>query len=441
MTDRPNVLFIMTDQQSATTMSCAGNPWVKTPAMDRIAAAGIRFERAYCTNPVCVPSRFSLFTGRMPSVIQLRENAHKHLEKPEAMLRQGIGWKLKEAGYDTFYGGKEHFPNFRAADLGFDYRCENERDELADACTEWLGQPRERPFFMVASFINPHDICLMGINESRQTEQERWLSEHMKLECEMVQQALQRPEGVSEDEFFETYCPPLPDNFGIQENEPEALTHLIDERPFRRMEREQWSEKRWREHRWAYAKLTEKADGQIGRVLDALEENGLRENTLVIFTSDHGDHDASHHLEHKTYFYEEAARIPFLVSMPGVVPEGVVDREHLISNGLDLVPTWCDYCGLEAPEGLEGKSLRPLLESGDDSDCRDTLKMENQIGYAVIHSSYKYVLCDEGENREQLYDLGKDPGETRNYAVDPSCADALAMMRARFTAEFPDKKP
>lgn len=429
MTIRPNILFIMTDQQHSHMMSCAGNPHVQTPNMDRMAEAGIRFEHAYCTNPVCVPSRFSLFTGLMPSAIGLRDNAHRHLDKPERLLKDGIGWKLKAAGYDAVYGGKEHFPNYRATDLGFDYIEENERDRLAETCAQWLKAPHEKPFFMVASFINPHDICLMGISESRATEQERRLCEILPLEIETVRQALERPEGVGEKEFFERYAPPLPDNFDIQEDEPEMVSRLIDERPFRRMEREQWTEERWREHRWAYKRLTEKVDAEIGRVLEALEQSGLADRTLVIFTSDHGDHDGAHRMEHKTAYYVEACRIPFLVCGAGVSRQGVVDREFLISNGLDLAPTVYDYAGIEMPAYCRGRSIRPIVEGRMEREDRTHLPMESQVGYAAVNRTHLYALYDEGRNREQLYDLVSDPGQTRNALNDAACAGTLTAMR------------
>ena len=139
---------------------------------------------------------------------------------------------------------------------------------------------------------------------------------------------------MSREEFYAKVCPPLPANYAIPAGEPESIL-AADMRPFRINTRNSWSDDQWRMHRWAYARLTELVDSQIGVVLKALRETGLLHHTLVVFTSDHGDMDASHHLEHKSVLYDEATRVPFIVSWKGVTKPGVVDKEHLVSSGLD----------------------------------------------------------------------------------------------------------
>ena len=149
----PNILFIMTDQQSAAMMSCAGNEYVNTPAMARLAQTGMRFERAYCTNPICVPSRFSLMTGLMPNVINLRNNDCSEITSVDHITAQGIGHLFKTAGYEAVYGGKEHLPGMNSANLGFDYISSDGRDKLAEVCAGYIREyDRDKPFFMVSSF-------------------------------------------------------------------------------------------------------------------------------------------------------------------------------------------------------------------------------------------------------------------------------------------------
>ncbi|MFW6308805.1 MAG: sulfatase-like hydrolase/transferase, partial [bacterium] len=127
MTDKPNIILIITDQQQADMMSCAGNDYVHTPAMDRLAASGVRFTRSYCTDPVCVPSRFSLMTGRMPLDIGLRGNYADRIDPvPEDIKKQGLGWQLQEAGYETVYGGKVHLPKMSIEEAGFNYITSDE---------------------------------------------------------------------------------------------------------------------------------------------------------------------------------------------------------------------------------------------------------------------------------------------------------------------------
>ncbi len=427
---RPNILFICTYQQSSHMMSCTGYPHVNTPAMDSLAERGVRFDRAYCTNPVCSPSRFSMITGRYPSEIGQRENGVPHLDAlPDHILSRSLGWLMREAGYETVYGGKEHLPKSRAVDHGFDYICGDERMGLAHACADYLRQNHDKPFLLVAHFINPHDICYMAIRAFAETDQEKRLTSRGKKELEALDQSLRLPDGMSEEEFFDSVCPPLPPNFEPQEDEPEAVRAFLAQRPFKQKAREQWTEKEWRMHRWAYRNLTEMVDAEIGVVLDALRESGLEENTVVVFTSDHGDHDSSHRMEHKTTPYEEAARIPFIVSQPGVTPAGTVNTTHLISNGLDFVPTCCDYAGIEPPEDLLGRSFRGIAESQAVDEWRDFLLIESEVSRAIVTQDFKYILYDEGESREQLIDLVDDPHETRNAAKDDGNRDTLESLR------------
>ena len=436
--DRPNLVFLFTDQQSAHMMGCAGNPYVHTPAMDSLATNGARFARAYCSDPVCVPSRFSLMTGRMPSEIALRSNDARPVKAiPDHIKDTGLGHLFRRSGYEAAYGGKQHLPKVDAKALGFDYLTRDERDGLAKTCAEFLGRPHDRPFLLVASFINPHDICYMAIRDFMETQMDKWLIEGGKREIATLDQALRLPEGVSEKEFFARHCPPVPPNFDPQQDEPEAIRRLLAQRPFRKNAREKWPPERWRLHRWAYARLTERVDAEIAQVLEAIRRNGLQQNTIVIFSSDHGDHDSAHRMEHKTALYEEAARIPLIVSQPGVTPAGLVDDAHLVSNGLDLLPTLCDYAGIEVPKDLKGRSFRPLAEGRAAPDWRAELPIESEIGRCLVTSRYKYVLYDEGASREQLMDLEKDPYETRNAAKDLGNGEVLAKLRARLDALCP----
>jgi len=433
--EKPNILLILTDQQSASMMGCSGNRFLSTPAMDRLASEGVRFDRAYCTNAVCIPSRFSLMTGLMPSVIGMVSNVVKGLPPiAEKVVRGGLGYRVRCAGYDAFYAGKQHLPLMTAEDLGFEVVCEDERDILAEFCAAFLRKRHARPFLLVASFINPHDICYMAIRDSLQDERERDLVRRGTQEIAELDAALRRPEGVGEEEFFARLCPVLPPNFEVQEDEPEALRLMLDWRPFREKARREWSEKRWREHRWAYCRLTERVDGQIGKVLDALRETGLEKNTLVVFTSDHGDMDASHRMEHKSTLYEEACRVPLIIRLPAGENPGRVERK-LVSNGLDLLPTLCDYAGAEVPSLPFGRSLRPLLE-GRQCDWRDCLPVEAPVGRGVFFERFKYARYDLGASAEQLADLVLDPYETKNWVNDPAHASVLAEMRQAFDRTF-----
>ena len=438
-TDRPNILVIVTDQQHAGMLSCAGNSWVKTPNLDRLAGGGVRFESAYCANPVCVPSRFAMFSGVMPSAIGMDCNKSDVRETPASILRNTMGTIFKRADYRTVYGGKSHFPKTGTRQpaveaYGFEplrqQGNEEGREELAEDCVKFFQQKQERPFLLVASFINPHDICFMAMAAAAKRKREA-----KTRADEAVETALKMPEGVSETDFYAKYCPPLPANFEIPQDEPEGLTSL-DWRPFRAYVRQHWTEQDWRRHRWAYARLTERVDAQIGRVLDALRHAGLEENTVVVFTSDHGDMDAAHRLEHKSMPYEEAMRVPFIVSWKGVTKGGSVDREHLVSTGLDLIPTLCDFAGITAPPELKGRSVRKLTDGVAADDWRKTLVVENENSRILHMGRSKYVVYAKGQQREQFMDLDKDPGEMKNFSADPSYKAQLEQGRQALRAWY-----
>jgi len=443
--DQPNIIYIFTDQQHARMMSCAGNPWLITPAMDYLADNGIRFTRAYTTNPVCVPARVSLMTGRFPSAFRdnngdiVRSNpmAAKIPVVSQEVKNTTIAAYLQKAGYDLIYGGKEHLPKpLRPAGLGFRDICDDERDELAQVAAEFIQADHEKPYFMVVSFINPHDICYMAIRDFATTDFDHLLIRKGVTEVQTLDRALQKPEGITDELFFGSYCPPVPPNLETQVDEPAAIETLVEQRPFRKNAREHYTDKDWRMHRWAYCRLTEFVDQQVQVILDALRESGREGSTLVLFSSDHGDMDAAHRMEHKSTLYEESANVPFLAMWKGHLPAGRVDSVHLVSSGLDLLPTVCDYAGIQAVADPRGRSLRPLLE-GTSVDWRETLGVESEVGRMVVHQDgYKYIQYDMVGFEEQLLDLNADPYETGHFTNDPAYEDILVRLRQVFESEW-----
>jgi choline-sulfatase len=297
---------------------------------------------------------------------------------------------------------------------------------MAEACAEFIRQSHDRPFLLVASFINPHDICYMAINDhDRRRGSPLRKNEAQQVLAEVLSH---RNDIPNEEEFFATRCPPLPENHQVPNGVPDAIKPPYG--GFRGHAFDNWGERQWRLHRWAYAQLTNRVDAQIGVVLDALRETGKQEKTLVVFTSDHGDLDGAHRLEHKSFFYEESARVPFIVSWEGVTAAGKVDRRHLVSTGLDLIPTLCDFAAVEVPERLRGLSVRALAEGRDPERWRKCVVTENRIGRMVCTGQFKYSVYPAGQQREFLVDLVKDPGEMTNLADDPTYGQQLARHRA-----------
>lgn len=417
--DKPNIILILIDQLSATMLSCTGNKFVSTPNLDFLSKSGTRFERAYCTNPVCLPSRFSLLTGRMASEIGVSHNDFVNIDPISSHIKKnGLGWLIKRAGYETVYGGKVHLPKMDIRDIGFEYITNDEREDLAKTCAKYIkniSSKNPKPFLMVASFINPHDICYMAIRDFKETQESTYnYFKNAKLELETLDKALKIPDAISEEEFFDTHCPPLPINHMPQKDEPFAISFLLNERLFRKKTRELYTNKNWRMHRWAYARLTELVDKQIGIILSAIKESKLIENTVVIVTSDHGDMDSAHKLEHKTFFYNEACKIPLIISYKGKVKEDIVDKTHLISNGLDILPTICEYAGAAIPKDLKGISFKSFAENKTSKRLREYIPLENQIGKMIITNDFKYIVYNEGENKEQLYNVHINPYEMEN---------------------------
>ena len=448
---KPNIIYIFTDQQSASMMSCAGNKWIKTPGMDYIAENGIRFTRAYTTNPVCSPARVSLMTGRFAGEFvdkqgkQVRENESSvNIPQISAEVKNStIATYLKKAGYDLVYGGKEHLPaSLRPTELGFRDICNDERDVLAEETAKFVKGKHENPYFMVVSLINPHDICFMAIRDFATSESVKKFIINSNVECTTLDKALQMPEGVTEHDFFKKYCPPLPPNYEPQKDEPKAVKYLIDisaglpNSDFMKMAREKYTDKDWRMHRWAYVQLTQFVDKNVQTILDAVKENGQEENTLIIFSSDHGDMDASHRMLHKTAFYEESANIPFMAMWKGHIPAGQIDNDHLVSNGLDLLPTVCDYAEIKGGSDPRGSSLRPLFEAKE-VKWRETLGVESEIGRMVVsNDKFKYMKYDAVGIEEQLFDLNKDPYEMNPITNIHEYKEKLVNMRRAFENEW-----
>ncbi len=410
---RPNVLIILTDQQTNDCISALGNPNLKTPAMDWIAENGVYFTESYCTSPVCAPSRSSLITGRMPHETGLVWNTH-------AMngTYPTIGQIFSKAGYNTAWAGKWHlpesYPQIKGVDslIGFkvlpftsqkkDWDLGVDTDgPIADAAVEYLRNYKDsRPFLLSVQLHNPHDIC------------------HVP----------RRPADYAKASEIKGVLPELPPNFDPQMKEPEwymekrKMDHYGDEL----LRTQNYSKQDWRAYLYHYYRFAEKVDSEIAKIIQALKDMKLLDNTIIVFTTDHGEGAAAHKWAAKLSFYEEVATVPFMISWKGHIPEGVVNRDQLVS-GIDLVPTICDYAGITRPPAFTGLSLRKVLENRQASlreyvvvELADDLLNQTRHGRMVRNNRYKYAFFNQGKDNEQLFDLWNDPGETQNLAYSPA---------------------
>lgn len=422
MSSPPNILVILTDQQSASAMSCAGNPYLRTPAMDRLAERGVRFTDAYTTFPLCTPSRGSMWTGLMPHQHGAVHVRGEHGRLRRELLGRSIGHLFTEAGYRCGYGGKWHVGDDgpecgidAERTHGFDRVCGFDDRRLPDACAGFLraaASDRRRPFLLVASFDDPHNICEWAHDASL-------------------------PWGNLPAPPAEPDCPPLPANFAREPYQPQAVRRWYEELQGYGFDTEM-SVADWRRYRWAYFRLIERVDARVGLVLDALDANDLTDRTLVVFASDHGDMAGAHGLQQKDVLYDEAARVPFIIAGPGFASSAVCTE--VVSQGLDLLPTLLDAARVDLPGGLPGMSLLPLLADPADSLDRDSIMLElcpppnNQGVFSrgargVRSSRFKYVVYDKGRPAEQLFDLRRDPGETVNLAMCGEHRDQLFAHR------------
>ncbi|MGQ9574611.1 MAG: sulfatase family protein [Thermoguttaceae bacterium] len=409
---RPNVLIITTDQQRLDATSAAGNRWLKTPNMDSIAAQGVLFMNSYCPYPLCSPSRASLHTGRMPHEIRVDHNS-----MPIDPAIPVSGQIFRSAGYETAYAGKWHLPDPYPNEgiPGFEVlNATSRRGKLAhdvdeatmNAAIEFLQRRHDKPFLLVVSFINPHDICLLAGETSPLSD--------------AVWEKYQPAAGAE--------LPPLPASFTATEEAAAVRA--------RRPRHEHWDENHWRRYAYAYYRMVEDVDQQVGQVLNALRRAGLEQDTLIVFTSDHGEGLGFHRWTGKMMFYEAEAAVPLIIAWKGVTPAGRIDRTHLVS-AVDVLPTICDYAGLRPPANLRGQSLRPLIEHPD-RPGRQFVVSEMAFGgartgrsFMVRTSKYKYmVFPGSGADRvEMLFDLQADPDEIKNLAAQPALAGELQRHR------------
>jgi choline-sulfatase len=302
---------------------------------------------------------------------------------------------------------------------GFDYLSIHKDPGTARECSNFLRKKRDKPFFLVASFINPHDICQWARGD-------------------------RFPNGPIDDPPPPEQCPELPSNHAIPPNEPDIIRKVQEQYRERLYPTENWTPGKWRQYRWAYYRMTELVDRQIGEILDTLRSTLQEEDTVVLFVSDHGHGHGAHLWNQKQVLYDETTRVPLIVAHKGCTRSGVIDRTRLVSTGLDLFPTICDYAGASLPPGLKGHSLRGSAEDGEETPGHDFVVSETEfgkfgrtppfqhtgpMGRMVRTAKYKYVVYSEGELREQLFDMRRDPGEMNNLAVSSAYAEVLNAHR------------
>jgi len=396
---RPNIVLVILDQMTERMVNAHGGTSIRTPSLDRLVSMGTSFTESYCADPSCCPARASLMTGRPSSEHGVLLNRNK--------LEQSIPdigtWMREVADYEAWYVGKWHIPG-RLVHKSFDVI--NHGSMWGQACDisvvrsfeGRLANHGDKPFFSVLSLLNPHDIA-----------------QYINLES---------PGKVASCQDLDlTDLPELPVNFNTSHQEA-RIHHQIRRRdPIR----DRWTPLKWQMYLWWYHRQVEMVDGVVGRLLDLIYNSRHRDNTLFILTADHGEMQAEHGLVMKQSLYYASARVPLMVSWPGVLPKGRIDRDHLVS-ALDLVPTICDFAGVAAPPKVRGASLKGLLE-GNSSEWRDYLQVQSAVeGRMIRTANYKHIQYRK-DPTEQLFQVRKDPWELEELSSESTEQSTLEEMR------------
>lgn len=452
MVRRPNILFIMTDQHRADCLGCSGNPVIRTPNIDRIAKEGVRFSHAYSSTPTCTPARAAILTGLSPwhhGMIGYGRVAERYpFELPRA---------LAEAGYYTFAIGKLHYypqrnyHGFHGALL----------DESGRVETPGFVSDYRKWFKEVAPNLDP-DATGIGWNSYQaapyalpeELHPTRWIGDRAVEFIDSYDRSEPFFLKVSFERPHSPYDPPR--RFWNMYDEDEMPAPYVGEWAKRYAAVEDPNDfnlwhgdlgiKQVRRSRRGYYGSVTFVDEQVGRILKALEKRKLLDNTLILFTSDHGDMLGDHHLWRKSYAYEGSVHISMLMRWPdslapgarrGVVLEQPVELR-------DILPTFLDAAGLQIPDHLDGRSMLRLVR-GDSSGWREWIDIEHATCYArenvwtgLTDGRWKYIF-HAYEGREQLFDLRNDPGELHDLANDPSCSRALRAWRDRMIEHLSER--
>jgi choline-sulfatase len=428
-----NLLFIMSDQHQREASGCYGSSEVHTPHIDEIARRGVRLDNAYCAAPVCVPSRGSIITGTF---------AHSHgaktLQDPLPASIRTVGHFFKERGYATGAVGKMHFVD-ETRQHGFDYRLHlddfyktlspEDRVHLrkdqgaaedvngrpsslparffqdhyyAEKTVEFLHQNRNRPFCLWSSFYMPHTPL------------------------------------VPLREFWDLY---KPSSLELPERSATELQDGFPGNLIRAQERGWYSQTddALRRSLAGYYGNISQTDACVGRVYNALRELGLDKNTVVVYTSDHGEMAGAHRMWTKHNMYEQSVAVPLVVSMPDRIQAGS-SRKQLISQ-VDLFPTLAALCGHEVPKGLPGRDFSALVTNKRHSPreyvyseyyfCKSVFTRDNRY---FGRSPIQMVRTDRWKlnylewDRSELFDMSNDPHEFRNCIDDPANASVLREL-------------
>ena len=437
--DRPNVILITTDQQRYDTLGMTGNVLVHTPHIDALAQRGTLFERAYLQNPVCIPSRACLQTGRYTHQHGITYNA-REIHKTPGLPQWEVTFmeRLQLAGYRTGATGKMHMMPPR----GFNYErlCGGKGYRWTQSQGSPLGPGPLGPTYaswLEARHRGGYELIYEQRRRPEYQEYMTAISNVLPLEeyvdYWVAEQAIEFLHYPGPKPFF-LWCGFCGPHAPIDPPHPYDKMYPFEEMPLpkSRVDDPQLSPKGWPHPWWGtdvmkirrwrsfYLGLVTLIDDMVGRIMSVLDERGLWENTLIILTSDHGDMAGDYNMMEKGNFYEEIIHVPLIVVPPGSRP--APPRVDGLVEVFDLAPTILDYAGVEIPPQMQASSLRPLVEGhGGPRDCilcEHTTNDRTRKGKCLRTPRHKYIFWG-AQSAPEFYDLQEDPDELRNLHNDP----------------------
>ena len=426
--DKPNILFIAIDDQNDWIGCLGGHPQAKTPHIDRLASQGTVFLNAHCQSPLCNPSRTSLMTGLRPSSTGVYGLAPWFRTLPEYKDIVSLPQHLRNNGYRTYTTGKIYHGGYGRGkndnefdvigtppsvgvrpkemlvkttpnphplvDWGvFPHNDEDKGDwKVASWAVDQLQEMPDEPFFMSVGFFLPHVPCYAT---------QKWFDLHPE---ESLQLPLIQPHDRDDTPRFSWY---------LHWKLPEVRLKYLQEA------------NQWKNLVRSYLACTSFVDSQVARVLEALQESGKADNTIIILWSDHGWHLGEKMITGKNTLWDDGTRVPLIFAGPGITAG---QRCTKPAELLDMYPTLIDLCGLSKNDRLEGHSLLPQLKDADAPREWPAITTHNHDNHGVRSEHWRYIHYADGS--EELYDMRKDPNEWKNVVADPQLAAILAEHRA-----------
>ena len=460
MTAKPNILWICTDQQRFDTLGCMGNRFVRTPNIDALAESGVLFEHAYCQNPVSAPSRASFLTGRYPRTTGVTQNGQSIPAREVPMTKL-----LTDAGYVCGLSGKLHLSTvYPSISPGTERRIDDGYDEFHWMHHPWLDWPtneyhhwlRERGVAYANEQHPDSPHVRYGMDEAHHPT--TWCAEkgiNFIEACAdfdhpwLFSVNIFDPHHIFDPprEYLQRYLDRL-DEIPL----PNCTPGELDDKPsfqqrdhacrFDGMSFDEMSETCRRLSIAAYWAMCDLIDVQVGRLLDALDRTRQRDNTIVIFTSDHGEMLGDHGIYYKgPYCYDPAVRVPLIIAAPSAVTRGL--RSAALVELVDIAPTLLEAAGLDACPGMQGRSLWPLLTGQTDPQHhRDDVYCESyeidaegepKAFVTMVRTRSHKLSAVHGRDEGELYDLEADPHETHNLWASPRHRDVKVAMLKRLS--------